>query len=82
MGPTSDAPDPGRSSSPGDPPTPAWWRSLGHNTLGERAQSTVEYALLLLGVATLALLVVAWATGTDAIGRLFDTVLDDIVSRF
>lgn len=48
----------------------------------ERGQSTVEYALLLLGVATLALLVVAWASGTDGIGRLFDAVLDDIVARF
>lgn len=52
----------------------------GHG--GDRGQSTVEYALLLLGVATLALLVIAWASGTDAIGRLFDAVLNEIVAKF
>ena len=56
------------------------WRSrgaLGH----ERAQSTVEYALILLGAAAVALLVVAWVTRSDAIGRLFDTVLGRILQQ-
>lgn len=47
----------------------------------ERAQSTVEYALILLGAAAIALVVVAWVTRSDAIGRLFDTVLGRVLSH-
>ena len=45
----------------------------------ERGQATAEYALVLLGAAAVALLLVAWATDTDAIGRLLDGVLDRIL---
>jgi len=48
---------------------------------GEAGQTTAEYALVLLGAAAVALLVVAWATKTDRIGKLFDFVLDQIVGR-
>ena len=41
----------------------------------DRGQSTAEYALLILGVATIALLVLAWAGSTGAIGELFDKVI-------
>jgi hypothetical protein len=50
----------------------------------DRGQATTEYALVLLGAAVIALLVVAWATsggGSGKIGRLFDRVLDEVVSR-
>lgn len=47
----------------------------------ERAQSTVEYALVLLGAAALALLLVSWVTGTDVIGRLFDLVFSRILNQ-
>ena len=57
----------------------AWTRRHEHSA--ERAQSTVEYAILLLGAAALALLVVAWMTKTDAVGRLFDTVFGRIISQ-
>ena len=46
----------------------------------DRGQTTAEYALVLLGVAAIALLVVAWATDTNRIGRLLDSVLDSILS--
>ena len=52
--------------------------------LGDRGQATTEYALVLLGAAVVALLVVSWATsggGGGKIGRLFDRILDDITSR-
>ncbi len=49
--------------------------------VGERGQTTAEYALVLLGAAAVALLLVAWATDTDAIGRLLDGVLDSILDR-
>ena len=44
----------------------------------ESGQATTEYALVLLGAAVIALLVIAWATdggGAGRIGELFDTVL-------
>lgn len=47
----------------------------------ESGQTSAEYALVLLGVATIALLVVTWATRTDAVGRLLDAVFDEILSR-
>ena len=48
---------------------------------GDRGQSTAEYALLLLGAATIALIVVSWATGTGKIGELFDAVVDSIIGK-
>ena len=58
---------------------------LGHavrsRLTDDRGQSTAEYALLLLGVATIALIVVTWASGTGKIGELFDAVIDSIIGR-
>ncbi len=48
---------------------------------GDRGQTTAEYALVLVGVAAVALLLVAWATDTNKIGRLLDGVLDSILDR-
>jgi Flp pilus assembly pilin Flp len=45
---------------------------------GERGQTTAEYALVLIGAAALALLLIAWATRTDRVGKLFDFVMDHI----
>jgi hypothetical protein len=42
-----------------------------------RGQATTEYALVMLGAAVIALLVIAWATaggGAGKIGSLFDRV--------
>jgi len=47
----------------------------------EAGQATAEYALVLLGAATVALLLVAWATETGAVGRLLDAVLESILDR-
>ncbi len=50
----------------------------------ELGQATTEYALVLLGAAVIALLVIAWATdggGAGRIGELFDTVLSGIFDR-
>lgn len=58
---------------------------LGHaihrRLIDDRGQSTAEYALLLLGVATIALIVVTWASGTGKIAELFDAVIDSIIGR-
>lgn len=47
----------------------------------ERGQATAEYALVLLGVAAVALLVVTWAARTNRIGNLLNTVFDRIRGR-
>lgn len=55
-----------------------------HNELHDAGQATTEYALVLLGAAIIALLVVAWATdggGAGRIGELFDSVIGNILGR-
>jgi Flp pilus assembly pilin Flp len=50
----------------------------------ERGQATTEYALVMLGAAVIALLVVGWATsggGAGKIGHLFDRVIDSVTSK-
>jgi Flp pilus assembly pilin Flp len=47
----------------------------------ERGQASAEYALVLLGAAAVALLIVAWATKSDLIEKLFDTVLKAITGK-
>lgn len=42
----------------------------------ERGQTTTEYALVMLAAAAVAGLVLAWATKTHGITRLFDSVID------
>ncbi len=50
----------------------------------DRGQATTEYALVMLGAAVIALLVVGWATsggGAGKIGRLFDRVIDAVTGK-
>lgn len=50
----------------------------------DHGQATAEYALVLLGAALVALLLIAWATaggGAGKIGDLFDKVLDTITDK-
>jgi len=47
--------------------------------LDQRGQASAEYALVLLGAAAIALLVVAWATKNDAVGKLLDGVMKHIL---
>lgn len=48
----------------------------------DRGQSTAEYALVILGAAAVAALLLAWAGKTNRIGRLLDTILDNIIDKF
>jgi hypothetical protein len=81
--------EPGRSrrtTSSARPVTELWVRCwvrchIGGPGSGEAGQSTVEYALVLLGAAAVALAVVAWVTRTDAVSRLFDAVVGRILSQ-
>lgn len=47
----------------------------------DHGQATAEYALVLLGAAAVALLVVAWATKTNTVGRLLDAVFGQLLGR-
>ncbi|HVF32529.1 MAG TPA: DUF4244 domain-containing protein [Acidimicrobiales bacterium] len=47
----------------------------------EAGQATAEYALVLLGAAAIALLVVSWATKTNLVGRLLDVVFGQLTSK-
>lgn len=53
-------------------------------TARDLGQATAEYALVMLGAAVVALLVVTWATaggGAGKVGRLFDRVLDAVIDK-
>lgn len=54
---------------------------LRQRARGEAGQTTAEYALVILGAATVAVLVLAWATKTTKIGKLLDAVVDSVISR-
>ena len=45
-------------------------------TSAEAGQASVEYALVLLGAALVATLLIGWATKTDLLNQLFDHVLN------
>ena len=47
----------------------------------ERGQASAEYALVLLGAAAVALLLVAWATKSDLLGKLLDAVMKSITDK-
>ena len=47
----------------------------------EAGQTTAEYVLLILGAATIAILVTSWASATDKVGRLFDRVVNSITNK-
>lgn len=47
----------------------------------DRGQSTAEYALVLLGAAGVALLLVAWATKTNKVTGLLNSVLDRVLDQ-
>jgi Flp pilus assembly pilin Flp len=44
----------------------------------QRGQTTAEYALVIIGVAAIASLLIAWATKSHAVTKLFDSVIDKI----
>lgn len=47
----------------------------------QRGQTTAEYALVLLGAAGIALLLLGWATQSGAVGTLFDAVLGGVIGK-
>ncbi len=47
----------------------------------DAGQTTAEYVLLILGAATIAILVTSWASATDKVSRLFDRVINSITNK-
>jgi hypothetical protein len=56
-------------------------RFAARRTRPDRGQTTSEYALVLLGAAAIALLLVAWATGSGKVDQLFNAVFDRLISH-
>lgn len=46
----------------------------------DAGQATAEYALVMVGAAVVVTLFIAWASGSGAIGRLFDAVFERVIS--
>ena len=45
----------------------------------DRGQATAEYGLVMLAAAAIAGLLLAWASSTDAVGRIMDAVVASII---
>ena len=54
-------------------------RFLTDRRRSEAGQTTAEYALVILGAAALAALLIAWATRSGTIDRLFEAVLERVL---
>ena len=50
----------------------------GGRRAGDRGQTTAEYALVIVGAAAVALLLLAWATGSGKIASLLDKIVDTV----
>ena len=55
-------------------------RAGGDRRVGDRGQTTAEYALVIIGAAAVALLLLTWATGTGKIASLLDKVVDTVAN--
>jgi len=53
-------------------------RGVRRRLRNDEGQTTAEYALVLLGVAAIAMLLLAWARRTDTLNQLFDDVLGSL----
>lgn len=57
----------------------AWLVVLARLERVESGQTTAEYALVMLAAAAVAGMVLAWATKSHTISRLFDSVIGKLV---
>ena len=54
-------------------------RATARSSASELGQTTAEYALVLIGAAAIAVLLITWATKTDLIGTLFNWVMERVM---
>ena len=55
-------------------------RARGGRRAGDRGQTTAEYALVIVGAAAVALMLLAWATGSGKIASLLDKIVDTVAN--
>jgi Flp pilus assembly pilin Flp len=66
---------------------PLLWLQVNATRLGrrvsrsERGQATAEYALVLLGAAAVAVLLMGWAAKSGKIGELLNAVFDTVTRK-
>ena len=48
--------------------------------VGDRGQTTAEYALVIVGAAAVALLLLTWATGSGKIASLLNKIVDTVAN--
>jgi len=51
----------------------------GRRLHGSAGQTTAEYALVMLGAAAIAALIVTWASKSDIVGKLFDFAVSKVI---
>lgn len=54
-------------------------RRAAARVVDAHGQTTAEYALVILGAAAVGTLLIAWATKSHAVGKLFDEVVGKIL---
>jgi hypothetical protein len=57
----------------------ALFTRVQHRVADAAGQTTAEYALVILGAAALATLLITWATNSHAVSGLFDKVIGKIL---
>ena len=55
-------------------------RSGPRDRLDDRGQTTAEYALVIVGAAAVALMLLTWATGSGKISSLLNKVVDTVAN--
>ncbi|MEZ5168112.1 MAG: DUF4244 domain-containing protein [Acidimicrobiales bacterium] len=48
---------------------------------GDRGQATAEYALVVLGAAAVAMLLIGWASSTGKVSTLLNKMVDAVAGR-
>ncbi len=61
------------------PPTPSHPSTIGRLSADD-GQATAEYALVMVAAATLAGLLIAWATSTNGVARVMNAVVESLVT--
>ena len=61
-----------------------WYKYFNSNFLNadrfvDDGQTTAEFALVILGAAAIATLLISWASGSGGITKLFDSVISKII---
>jgi len=57
------------------------FENLTDDDHNDHGQATAEYALVILGAAAVALMVITWATKTDKVTSLLNKVVDKIINQ-